>query len=164
MGDIGVRLATPGDLRVLSELQWRWRVEEWAGAPSVDRGAFDEAMRSWGSERLLRSHAVFLAMDGTDAVGMAWLTPVERVPTPMRLVRRLGLVESVFVRPEVRGVGVGSLLIDRLVGEARRLGFDHLLVHPSDRSVPFYRRHGFAGEGYFLQMQLRAEADPAANA
>ncbi|HET9050240.1 MAG TPA: GNAT family N-acetyltransferase [Candidatus Dormibacteraeota bacterium] len=159
IGGIEVRRAGPDDLPVLSELQWRWRVEEWSGEPAVDRAWFAEAMRGWVTERP-GSRAAFVATAGGAPVGMAWLTAIERVPTPMRLNRRLGLVESVYVLPEVRDQGAGSALLTRLVDEARRLGFDHLLVHPSDRSVPLYRRLGFGGEGYFLELRLAEEAEP----
>ena len=41
-----------------------------------------------------------------------------------------------------------------LIEGARKEGLDYLVVHPSPRSFPFYRRLGFTGEGILLSLDL----------
>lgn len=47
---------------------------------------------------------------------------------------------AVVVRPKFRGAGVGTALVERIVGEARRLG--HRTVHLGTSSPAFYARLG----------------------
>ena len=56
---------------------------------------------------------------------------------------RWGYLANAYVRPEFRNAGVGRLLIDELMAYARREGLARVVLHPSDRAVPFYERAGF---------------------
>jgi GNAT superfamily N-acetyltransferase len=157
MDGVDVQRATPDDLGVLAELQWRWRVAEWSGVAVVDFPGFAAALREW-AEKNLESHPAFIARRGDRVLGMGWLAPIERVPTPTHLVRRHGQVQSLYVVPEARDCGVGAALLRTLIDESRRMGCDCLLVHPSERSFRFYRRHGFSGSGDFLSLRLTDDA------
>ena len=156
--EISVVRARTDDIATLADLQWRWRVEEWSGARAVDRAAFATAMRDWFAEHS-ESHRPFIARSDGSVVGMAWLAAIERVVTPAQLTRRDGLVESVYVVPDARNRGVGSALLGRVIDEARQLGFGYLLVRPSDRSFPLYRRHGFRGDGEFLSLRFTSDGE-----
>ena len=144
-----VRAAAPGtDTAALARLRWAWAFEKDAVPPGSGDGPSPEflaAFATWVAANALR-HKAFLALAGERPVGMAWLAVIERVPDALLPVRRSGLVQSVFVLPGHRDGGVGALLMAALVDEARARSLDYLLVNPSRRSVPFYRRLGFAGD------------------
>lgn len=46
-----------------------------------------------------------------------------------------------------RGQGVGSLLLDQLIHEARRRGYAQVVLSAQTHALPFYERHGFIAEG-----------------
>jgi GNAT superfamily N-acetyltransferase len=144
--------ASPVDLADLAELRWTWRVVE-AGGNGMGRAAFDSAFAQWIAEHA-ETNLPFLARVDNRAVGMAWLGVVERIPGPDRWPRRAGLVQSVYVRPQYRDRGIGAALMQVVTTEARRLGLDYLMVHPSERSFSFYRRHGFDDAVGTLELEL----------
>lgn len=144
-----VRRAVPGaDTAALAALRWAWAVEKDAVPAGAGADPSPEFLASFGSwiAQNARSHTGFLALAGERPVGMAWLAVIERVPDVLRPVRRSGFVQSVFVLPAERDAGIGALLMAALLDEARARGLDYLLVTPSPRSVPFYRREGFTGD------------------
>jgi GNAT superfamily N-acetyltransferase len=104
-----------------------------------------------------RTHLPFLVEVEGRSVGMAWLVIVERVPGPEKWKRLSGFLQSVYVTPEHRNDGLGSLLMGTLIAGARREGLEYLSVHPSPRSFPFYRRLGFTGEGSLLFLALDSD-------
>jgi GNAT superfamily N-acetyltransferase len=53
-----------------------------------------------------------------------------------------------YVIPALRDAGIGRTLLDAAVDHARERGLDGLMLWPSERSVPLYRRRGFAPEGW----------------
>ena len=58
--------------------------------------------------------------------------------------RQWGYVANVYVEPEHRDRGVGRAMLDEAVAYADEQGFARLVLSPSERSVPFYERAGFA--------------------
>jgi ribosomal protein S18 acetylase RimI-like enzyme len=56
------------------------------------------------------------------------------------------LMDGLFVAPEARGMGVGTALLDAIVDEARRRGFDQVrldVVDTNPRAKALYRHVGF---------------------
>lgn len=137
-----VRRAGPDDLAATAALRWRWRVEEGPERPSTSLDEFTVALGEWLADHAA-THRTFVAeLDGT-IVGIGWLAVVHRIPGPEAWDRRAGLVQALYVVPEVRDRGVGGGLLEAMVADAKATGLQYLGVHPSERSVPFYRRHGF---------------------
>jgi L-amino acid N-acyltransferase len=68
-------------------------------------------------------HPAIVAVDGDDVVGFASLTPYRPRPAYMTTVE-----DSVYVRRERRGQGIGALLLGDLVGRAREHGFHAVIA------------------------------------
>jgi GNAT superfamily N-acetyltransferase len=67
-------------------------------------------------------------------------------PDALRRVR-FAVLESMRVRPDLRGHGIGGLLVEEFIGWARRSGAELASVTAyaaNDGAQRFYARHGFA--------------------
>ncbi len=64
------------------------------------------------------------------------------------------MLQSVFVRPDLRGTGIGTQLVRLLIDEAHSMDLDYLMVHPSTASFDFYRRLGFGESGKVLELRF----------
>jgi len=76
------------------------------------------------------------------------------MPQPGRAVRPWGYVHHLYVVPEHRGAGTGRLLVDALVAACRAAGYQRLVLHPRERSIPFYERLGFGPAEDLLSLPL----------
>jgi GNAT superfamily N-acetyltransferase len=150
--EVAVRAASVDDASVLARLRWRWRVDERGEvAPSAED--FAAAFAEWFDAHA-ETHLPFLAVRGTEPVGMAWLAVVTRVPGPQIWQRLSGFLQSVYVVPEHRDSGIGARLVTAAIDAARSRGLDYIIVHPSERSFPVYRRAGFAESAGLLELRL----------
>jgi GNAT superfamily N-acetyltransferase len=147
--EIVARRATATDAPTLARLRWRWRTEERTEATG-DRESFLDYFTAWIVDHL-KTHLPFVVEVDGRVAGMAWLALADRVPTPAILDRRTGDVQSVYVVPELRDSGVGAVLIDAVLREARDREVVLVTVHSSERAVPFYVRRGFADGQRWLQ-------------
>lgn len=147
------REASLAEAEALARLRWIWRAVERGEKGDPERFRYDFA--TWMAEHE-QTHVPYIVEAGGNAVGMAWLAVVERIPGPERWTRLSGILQSVYVLAEHRNVGLGDLLIRRVIDGAAAKGLDYLSVHPSPRSFPFYRRLGFGGEGPLLFLDLIA--------
>jgi predicted GNAT family N-acyltransferase len=66
-----------------------------------------------------------------------------------RLVDKHGLAKigRVAVLKEARGQGLGLMLMQFVLDEARRLGFTEAVLDSQTYAIPFYARLGFTAEG-----------------
>lgn len=58
-----------------------------------------------------------------------------------------GHIGRMAVRKSARGLGIGSMVLNALLAEARRLGYGQLMLHAQTHAIDFYRKHGFVEEG-----------------
>lgn len=148
-----IRVAAREDIAAAASLRWRWVVDEKGGDPSVDEAEFVAETVAW-AERNADTHTCFVADRDGEIVGMAWLALSARVPSPRAFERRNGDVQSVYVAPSVRGLGVGGRLIEAVVAEARAAGAERVTVHSSPEAVRVYERHGFVVDPQLLDQVL----------
>ncbi|HEX4213165.1 MAG TPA: GNAT family N-acetyltransferase [Candidatus Dormibacteraeota bacterium] len=146
------------------------RAEDMEGLAATTAGLFaeDGALRDrlrnpgwpaehgagWVADLLGDPDALLLAAVGEGSV-VGHLVGAFSAASPMWLVPRAELV-SMYVRPDHRGLGVGSGLVGRFTAWARDRGAVRLHVTAyadNEGALRFYRRHGFAP----LSIQLAAD-------
>ena len=144
-----IREAGTGDVDALIDLRGAWSTER--GAPADD--TLPTRFAAW-FERERAQRTFWLAMTRSGApIGMVNLLTFERMPTAGRDSGRWGYLGNMYVRPEHRNRGVGRLLLGALVAHADAAALERIVLSPTERSVPFYRRAGF---GAADQLLLRA--------
>ncbi|MGK5737471.1 GNAT family N-acetyltransferase [Micromonospora sp. URMC 103] len=151
---VTVRAATAEDAPALGGLRWR-RLTEERGYTGTDRDDFIALFTTWTADHL-STHLPFLAEVDGEVVGMAWLMVADRVPSPTGRRRRFGDVQSVYVVPELRGGGIGAVLLEAVLATARQLDLEHVTVHSTEEAVRFYERRGFAHDERWLRWRPEA--------
>ncbi|MEU9337656.1 GNAT family N-acetyltransferase [Streptomyces sp. NPDC048290] len=152
MKGIGVRPAGVGDARALAELRWHAKREE-AGADPVGED-FAARCEEWLRARLTAgTWRAWLAETAEGRVcGQVFLGLVEKVPDPdPGAPAALGYVTAFYVVPELRGRGIGGALLAEVERHAHDAGLDTLVVWPSRRSTPLYRRSGYTDPAELLE-------------
>jgi GNAT superfamily N-acetyltransferase len=146
MGEIIYRKATADDLEALARLRWAMQVERQTDHPSdpetwetylvAYRDAFAEQMNNGGFD-------AWLAEDGSMVVSCVvllwWRTP----PIFDQLVRRRGMVSSVYTLPEYRRRGISRNLMLMLIARAKELQIRRLVLWASELGRPMYEGLGF---------------------
>ena len=148
--NVSIRSARLDDANELARLRWEFRVEH--GTPATTAfGDFVGRFRAFVADVLVgKAWRVWVAEEGDRLVGCVWLQLVEKVPhpNPVRSQRPVAYLTNMYVEPSTRNGGVGRQLLDAAVAHAREAGVDGVLLWPSERSVPFYRRAGFEPGGW----------------
>lgn len=116
----------------------RRRVGTVAQDADGDAGWRFEWIAQEGERRTIR-----LAELNGEPVGMATLYKFRRMPRPGRMDSRWGYVGNMFVREDCRNRGIGRALLDAVIAAAQARNYARVVLSPTERSVPFYRRAGF---------------------
>ncbi len=153
------RLADSQDTGRLAELRWVHKNED----EPLDEGApFDAAGREgyirtcsdFLKQALQEEFSCWVAVENKVIVSHIYVAKVRKVPKPGKLDGVWGYVTAVYTVPEYRNKGIGSALMDKVKTWSREKGLEHLIVWPSEPSVPFYERAGFSGETDVLELPL----------
>jgi predicted GNAT family N-acyltransferase len=85
--------------------------------------------------------------DGEDAGGVHVLARLNRDPVGTGRLSAAGKIGRIAVLAGQRGRGIGTLILRRLLEEARRLGIREPYLHAQVQAVPFYEKLGFERKG-----------------
>lgn len=92
---------------------------------------------------LLHGDATFAILAGTPAVAVALVTLRPNV----WYARHVALLDELYVVPALRGHGIGSAVVDRMMSTCRARGVDLVEINVDEGDVDaqrFYERHGFS--------------------
>jgi putative acetyltransferase len=126
----------------------------WPADASVVHELFEEYAESLGFDLCFQGFDVELAtLPGRYAPpsGRLLLARLDGLPVGCVALRGLddGICEMkrLYVRPEARGTGAGTLLTDAIIAEARAAGYTRMRLDTiapiMERAVSLYRRRGF---------------------
>jgi GNAT superfamily N-acetyltransferase len=133
------RIATRDDVTALAQLRHSWTTEQGAAAEDPQ---FAAAFAAWLAGEV--GHRTFwIADQQSHPVGMVNLLTVERMPRPGRPTSCWGYLGNLYVLPDHRLAGVGTQLVTTLLETATQRELERVLVHPNERSLPFWRRTAF---------------------
>jgi phosphinothricin acetyltransferase len=133
-----IRTATEADLPAIRDIFNHYVVHStcvWVAEPETP-----EARRAWFAAHG-EAHPVTVAEEGSEVVGWASLSAYNT-----RFGWRHTVEDSVYLRPDRLGKGIGSLLLADLIGRASRLGHHVILAAicaDQAQSVRLHERHGF---------------------
>nr|WP_246416086.1 GNAT family N-acetyltransferase [Nocardioides luti] len=114
-----------------------------AGGPIEDDG-FTERFEAW-LEVEQHQRVTWLGLVAGEPVAMLNLLVFTRMPRPGHPAgNRWGYLANFYVLPAHRDGGLGSRLLAACTAYADAEGFARVVLSPSERSVPFYARGGFA--------------------
>ena len=120
----------------------------------VPYGLFDQFLK------LTEGYPAFTVRDEESAdrvVGFAFLRPYH----PLSEFQRAAEI-TYFIEPGYTGRGVGSKILERIIGAAKRKGIDTILANVSslnESSLRFHERHGFAECGRFRRVAKKKGQD-----
>lgn len=136
-----VRRAEDADLTALSSLYRAWD-DEGHDEPAEFDPSFEERFRAWYAGESSR-RVIWLAEADGRPVGFVDLAILVRRPVPGRAAVRWAYLDNAFVLDAYRNRGIGTMLLDAVLGYAAHHDVVQIMLHPTANSVPFYQRAGF---------------------
>ncbi|HEY2164537.1 MAG TPA: GNAT family N-acetyltransferase [Gemmatimonadaceae bacterium] len=152
---VRVRRALPRDADALAELRYAFRLERRPATESPE--AFTARCSNWMRPRLRGDSrwTVWLAERDGRIVGNLWLQIIEKIPNPGPESELHAYISNFFIDPAERNSGVGTKILSAAVAHCRAHHVDTVLLWPTQRSTPLYRRTGFEIPADLLALELR---------
>jgi GNAT superfamily N-acetyltransferase len=151
-----IRRAEAADLPGITWLRREWAAEQ---DGELDDPGFDERFAA-GLARESSRRITWLAEVGGCPVGMMNVAVFERMPWPGRPPSHWGYLGNAFVLAAYRNQGIGTKLLNAVLGYANEKAFARVVPSPSEMSIPLYRRAGFGPADKLLLWEPGATTGP----
>lgn len=140
-----VRLAETKDIDVLTKMRFDFSREYDSSISEDNYAEFAERFAIFLQKAITggSNWRIWVAeIDGT-VIAHMFVQIVEKVPRPGRSAP-FGYVTNVYTLPDYRGKGIGTQIHEVMTQWSTESKLDFLIVWPSENSVEFYARNGFA--------------------
>jgi GNAT superfamily N-acetyltransferase len=149
VGEVRIRAAGPDDALVVAALALQCAIHRGA---SPEPGFLDRYARAWNAEVL--ALPVWVAEAGDEHAGFLQARVLTLLPVPGRATAPSLLVETFFVRPAHRGLGVGEQLLRAAAAWARDGGFAEVRMRAGEHTRPMVERIGFVPSESAMELRL----------
>lgn len=145
--EIHIRKCRFDEFSTLASLRWALCSNDEKTEQPKDKTHFKEQFLGRMKELDSMGNLInFVAETNSELIGVISLFLVNKIPSPYEMNGLWGYVTNVYVKPEHRNKGVGKKLLNFVKEQAVSNKCELLVVWPSDRSYPFYKRAGFKSE------------------
>ena len=149
-----VRLASAADALTLARLRYEFRSSM---RSVVERDeVFIERCAAWMQEHLRPESRwkCWIAEWEQTAVGNVWAQVVEKIPNPVGESEYYVYLTNLYVREELRRHGIGARLLAAALAWSSSVQVQAVILWPTERSKPFYVRHGFSEAHELMQLAI----------
>lgn len=145
------RIADTTDIEQLSELRWLHELE-YHDLSSYRKDEFTEKCASFLKANFENeTYVCWVAEESGKIISNIFVGVFHKIPRPEELTGRIGYVTNVHTLEAYRNKGIGGKLMENVKLWAVNRGIELLFVWPSERTVPFYERHGFKNENEIME-------------
>lgn len=155
---VEIRLARETDASMLARLRYELR-SSLRNVVENDT-TFLERCAAWMQERLGEESnwKCWIAECEGTTVGNVWAQLIEKIPNPMAEPEQFVYLTNFYVADEYRGEGVGSRLLSAVLDWSRKRNAQVVILWPTERSKPFYARHGFSFADNCMSLTIEGRA------
>jgi GNAT superfamily N-acetyltransferase len=152
---IEIRLASERDALTLARLRYELRSSLHEVAENEE--TFLARCVSWMNERLRQGSRwqCWLAEQQSIEVGAVWAQLVEKIPNPIAEPEHYVYLTNFYVREEFRDQGLGARLLAAVLEWAKNNNAQMVILWPTERSKPFYLRHGFSFTDDSMSLRIK---------
>lgn len=89
------------------------------------------------------SFIAWLALDKNEIVGTSGLCFYTLVPSERNLTGKVAYIMNMYTQPNYRNKGIATYLFQKMIDEAKSLGYKKLALHATEKGKPLYLKCGF---------------------
>lgn len=152
------RIANEQDFLELANMRWDFKMEDKDNDSYYNKEEFImECIDFFKQGYEDRTWTHWIAINEDTIVSNISVHRVRKVPKPNRYIDEYGYVTNVYTKPQFRGLGIGSKLMDYVKDWAIESDFELLIVWPSNKAVKFYEGKGFSNENDVMELVIRPD-------
>ena len=145
------RRATINEIDILANLRKQQLIDEgMAPSSNIDLELHNFFLKKMEDGTLIE----WVAIDNEEIIATAAIIFYDFPPNFINKSGVRGYIANVYTKPEYRGRGIATSLIDKLVEEAKARGVKKLWLAASEMGRPVYIKYGFVETDEYLELNF----------
>ncbi len=156
------RLAKEQDWLQLAEMKWLHCEEDEAdygegkyALSSISKAAFFSEYLAFMQTH--RDYRVYVACEGEMILSAMFVYLIPKTPKPNREQKYIAYLTNVYTRKEYRNQGIGAQLMQEIKEDLAKMHCELMFAWPSEKSISWYSRNGFAADPELMVIYLEKE-------
>ncbi len=141
--DIVFDVATKEDIHELISMRIAYMIDDFGSVSDHERACMEKQLPDYFERKLGTELVAFVAKEADRIVSVAYLHIIEMPANSILLNGLYGEVLSVYTKPEYRGKGLCTRLMENLVEYGKKRGLGRIDLSATDDGYPIYAKVGF---------------------
>lgn len=142
--DITFRRATVEDIDVLVEFRLRFLAERAGSQKAPEEDTLRKYLKDYFLQAMSQGAFIaWLAKQDGKVVATSGMVIWQIPPNNSTKTGRMGYILNMYTTPELRRQGIGTVLLEKMIDEAKSLGLSRVHLHASKLGEGVYRKRGF---------------------
>lgn len=155
-----LREATLSDADCLTQLRMDFLKEDYPNLSLEEICQLSETVLSYIRANLGDSLRIFVVENDGEIVSTVFLLIEKKPANPSFPTGLTGTILNVYTKPECRGQGFASALVERAIQAGRTSNLSYIDLHATEAGYPIYRKLGFTDyQSRCVPMRLDLLAD-----
>ena len=150
------RIADKSDFEQLANLRWDFRMESGEEKAAMSQEEFIKKCVEFFEEKAKSNyHFYWVAEENGEIISQIFVHKIDMIPRPCKIKDQFGYITNNYTKPEYRGRGIGTRLLEKVIKWSKDEDLELLIVYPSERAQKFYEHSGFEMENEVMELTLR---------
>lgn len=152
---ITYKRATIEDINILIDLRIEFLYEALKVSKEISDKELRNSLKNYFSKTLPNDEFIaWFALYGNEIIATSGLSFYEVPPNFTNIAGRIGYIMNMYTKPPWRRKGIGKILFDKIIQEARNKGLTKLSLHATDMGRPLYETFGFKPDDEVMILKL----------
>lgn len=101
------------------------------------------------------SFIAWLALDDNKIIATSGLCFYTLPPSYKNITGKVAYIMNMYTQPNYRNKGIATYLFQKMVDEAKNLGYQKLCLHATEKGKPLYLKYGFKNTDDEMVLNLK---------
>lgn len=147
MNDIKIRTADISDIDTLVKLRFLYHTAATGELTEEQKIKLNIQLPDYFERHIGKDFTAYLAEDGSNTAATMFMVRLEKPAGIYFLNGKTCYLMNVYTKPEYRRMGIASMLLDRLITDAKAEGITCIDISATPMGKPLYLKKGFIERG-----------------
>lgn len=161
---IVIRKAKPSDLKAISELDLEFAKSQYKNYDKTLNlnWTYSRSGQKYLKKRMSRNDSFLKIASNEQGKIIAYISGGLIKPHPLSVKARYAELESIFIKDEYRGSGLGKKLTEDFINWCRKIKVDYInlaVANENEKTINLYKKLGFRESYSIMEIDLKSERE-----